>query len=480
MDIALPKQVAYIIQQLEQRGFEAFAVGGCVRDTLLGREPEDWDITTSATPQEVKAIFPRTIDTGIQHGTVTVMADRVGYEVTTYRIDGEYEDGRHPSQVEFTRSLKMDLERRDFTINAMAYNDSAGLVDEFDGMGDLERRIIRCVGDAGQRFDEDALRMLRAVRFSGQLGFAIAEETEAAIRERACHLEKISAERIRVELTKLMVSPGSWQLRTGYETGMTKVFLPELDAMMACPQETPHHIYNVGEHSLKSVGYVNSFFSPNALQAIKALPEETRKWIGREAEQLDSKKYRIILAMTMLLHDVGKPEARQLDEEGIVHFHGHPEAGAQKARKILRRLTFDNDTVELVCRLIRWHDYRFQDDIRSMRRAVSKIGRDIMELLFLVQYGDILAQNPAMLEEKCRRIDTGRRIYGQIQAERQPLTIKELAVDGRDLIREGMKPGPEMGRMLERLLDLVLEEPEANQKESLLRAVRRYLSQPEE
>ncbi len=480
MDIALPKQVAYIIQQLEQRGFEAFAVGGCVRDTLLGREPEDWDITTSATPQEVKAIFPRTIDTGIQHGTVTVMADRVGYEVTTYRIDGEYEDGRHPSQVEFTRSLKMDLERRDFTINAMAYNDSAGLVDEFDGMGDLERRIIRCVGDAGQRFDEDALRMLRAVRFSGQLGFAIAEETEAAIRERACHLEKISAERIRVELTKLMVSPGSWQLRAGYETGMTKVFLPELDAMMACPQETPHHIYNVGEHSLKSVGYVNSFFSPNALQAIKALPEETRKWIGREVEQLDSKKYRIILAMTMLLHDVGKPEARQLDEEGIVHFHGHPEAGAQKARKILRRLTFDNDTVELVCRLIRWHDYRFQHDIRSMRRAVSKIGRDIMELLFLVQYGDILAQNPAMLEEKCRRIDTGRRIYGQIQAERQPLTIKELAVDGRDLIREGMKPGPEMGRMLERLLDLVLEEPEANQKESLLRAVRRYLSQPEE
>ena len=201
MKITLPEDVEYIIATLERAGYEAYAVGGCVRDTLLGRIPQDWDITTSAKPEEIKNLFSKTIDTGIQHGTVTVLRNHIGYEVTTYRIDGEYEDNRHPKSVEFTDNLKLDLERRDFTINAMAYNHTRGLVDEFDGIGDLERGIIRCVGDAGARFDEDALRMLRAVRFSGQLRFRIEEGTRQAILSRAMHLENISAERIRVELT---------------------------------------------------------------------------------------------------------------------------------------------------------------------------------------------------------------------------------------------------------------------------------------
>ena len=222
LKMILPKNVSYIISKLEQAGYEAYAVGGCVRDTLLERKPQDWDITTSAKPLEIKQLFKKTIDTGIQHGTVTVMLDHIGYEVTTYRIDGEYEDNRHPKKVEFTDNLKLDLERRDFTINAMAYNDKRGLIDEFEGIKDLKDGIIRCVGDAGQRFDEDALRMLRAVRFAGQLGFEIDDNTRNAIVQRADRLENISAERIRVELTTSLVAKEAGRLRDAYSTGRTR------------------------------------------------------------------------------------------------------------------------------------------------------------------------------------------------------------------------------------------------------------------
>ena len=239
--MTMPQEVVRIINTLEQHGYEAYAVGGCVRDAMLGREPEDWDITTSAKPLEVKGLFRKTIDTGLQHGTITVMVNGEGYEVTTYRIDGEYEDGRHPKEVAFTTSLRMDLERRDFTINAMAYNDRSGLVDEFDGVGDLKRGVIRCVGDAGQRFDEDALRMLRAVRFSGQLGFTIEDATLQAMEQRIQNLQKISAERIRVEMTKLLISPNPGRFRVAYTSGMTGVFLPEFDRMMTCDQKNHHH-----------------------------------------------------------------------------------------------------------------------------------------------------------------------------------------------------------------------------------------------
>ena len=457
----LPKNVSYIISKLEQAGFEAYAVGGCVRDTLLDRKPQDWDITTSAKPLQIKELFKKTIDTGIQHGTVTVMLDHVGYEVTTYRIDGEYEDNRHPKKVEFTDNLKLDLERRDFTINAMAYNDNRGLVDEFGGIKDLKDGIIRCVGDAGQRFDEDALRMLRAVRFAGQLGFAIEEKTREAIVERADHLKNISAERIRV-------SKEAGRIRDAYKTGMTKYFLPELDAAMQTEQKNPHHIYTVGEHSICGIELMNCFFGITSDKKIyDKIPENVLETAKKLAAKMD-KKQQTVLCMTMLLHDIAKPAVMTVDEKGIGHFIGHPAQSEKMAKKIMRRLTFDNDSISKACRLIRFHDYRMEDKSRAFRRAVSKIGADIMDMLFLVEYADVLAQSDMQRDEKLAKIDAGVKRFEYIMANAQPLSIKDLAVTGSDLIAAGVKPGPKMGEILKAMLDKVLDEPELNTKDGLL------------
>ncbi len=468
MKMILPKNVSYIISKLEQAGFEAYAVGGCVRDTLLDRKPQDWDITTSAKPLQIKELFKKTIDTGIQHGTVTVMLDHVGYEVTTYRIDGEYEDNRHPKKVEFTDNLKLDLERRDFTINAMAYNDNRGLVDEFWGIKDLKDGIIRCVGDAGQRFDEDALRMLRAVRFAGQLGFDIEEKTKKAIVERASHLENISAERIRVELTKLLVSKEAGRIRDAYKTGMTKYFLPELDVAMETEQKNPHHIYTVGEHSIYGIEVMNCFFEITSDKKIyDKIPENVLETAKKLAAKMD-KKQQTVLCMTMLLHDIAKPVVMSIDEKGIGHFIGHPVQSEKMAKKIMRRLTFDNDSISKACRLIRFHDYRMEDTSRAFRRAVSKIGADIMDMLFLVEYADVLAQSDMQRDEKLAKIDAGVKRFEYIMANAQPLSIKDLAVTGSDLIAAGVKPGPKMGEILKAMLDKVLDEPELNTKDGLL------------
>ena len=282
--ISLPAKVARILNTLGEHGYEAYAVGGCVRDSLLGRTPQDWDITTSARPEQVKALFRHTIDTGIQHGTVTVMLEHEGFEVTTYRIDGEYEDARHPKEVAFTANLLEDLKRRDFTINAMAYNNEEGLVDLFDGIRDLQRKVIRCVGNPTERFSEDALRILRALRFSAQLGFKLDPATLDAIIALAPTLEKISAERIRVELNKLLISKRPEYMEAVYEAGITKIVLPEFDELMKTPQNNPPHCYNVGEHTIA------------ALQHVPADP---------------------ILRWTMLLHDIAKPACRTTDEAGI-------------------------------------------------------------------------------------------------------------------------------------------------------------------
>ena len=283
MKIQLPEKVKFIIDTITAAGFEAFAVGGCIRDSILGREPNDWDITTSAKPEQVKALFRRTIDTGIAHGTVTIMLDKEGFEVTTYRIDGEYEDSRHPKEVTFTSNLIEDLKRRDFTINAFAYNETTGLVDAFEGLKDIENGVIRCVGDAKERFTEDALRILRAIRFSAQLGYEIEESTKEGIRLLAGNLRHISAERIQVELTKLLTSPHPDYIRVAYETGVTAVILPELDECMRTEQKHPHHCYSVGEHTLQS------------LDKVPPVKE---------------------LRLAMLLHDIGKPSVMEKDEEG--------------------------------------------------------------------------------------------------------------------------------------------------------------------
>ena len=460
----IPRGAQTIIETLTDHGHEAYIVGGCVRDMLLNREPEDWDITTSAKPQEIKALFRRTVDTGIEHGTVTVLIGGDSYEVTTYRMDGIYEDHRHPKAVIFTPNLEEDLKRRDFTINAMAYSERDGLIDIFGGQEDLKNRIIRCVGDAEQRFDEDALRMLRGIRFAGQLGFDIEENTLDAIRKLAPTLVHISAERIRTELTKLLVSDGPDRLRTAYETGLTGYFLPEFDEMMECAQNNPHHSYNVGEHTLRVIAYVNRL----------------------AAESACDKKKGIALAFAGLLHDVAKPSCRKTDEAGIDHFHGHDVRGEETAGEILRRLKFDNDTVALVKCLVRHHDVRYaycvdtqggEPDgpvrgLRAMRRLTGKVGRDRMPLLFLLQRADIEAQSDYKKREKLETLDAGERCYRTICEAQDAVTIADLAVTGRDLIDErGFEPGPAIGAELKRLLELVMDDPSLNTREKLLAEV---------
>ncbi len=464
----LPRDVRQIIETLENAGYEAYAVGGCVRDMVLKRVPQDWDITTSARPEQVKALFRRTIDTGIEHGTVTVMKNHVGYEVTTYRIDGEYEDSRHPKNVEFTDNLVLDLERRDFTINAMAFHPVRGVVDAFSGMQDIEGRIIRCVGDAGARFDEDALRMLRAVRFSGQLGFAIEDKTLQAMKERAKDLQKISAERIRTELVKLLVSKDAAQIRVAYQSGMTGVFFPEFDKMMELEQKNPHHIYTVGEHTIRSIEAMNYFFGKYSNHFDSGLVSaESEILAGKLVEGLTAKQHSI-LCVAMLFHDIGKPDAMTIDEAGTGHFHGHQKISGQIADRVLKRLTFDNETIALVKRLVLWHDYRFSESPGAMRRAVSKIGKDLMPLLFLVQMSDALAQNPVTIGEKLQRICSAAGLWQDVLQSKAALELKDLQISGKDLIDAGILQGPEVGKVLKMALEYVLEEPGRNKKELLL------------
>lgn len=447
MKMMIPEKVEYIIDSLTACGFEAYAVGGCVRDTIMQRIPQDWDITTSAQPFEVKELFRRTIDTGIEHGTVTVMIGNEGFEVTTYRIDGEYEDNRHPKSVEFTSNLIEDLKRRDFTINAMAYNHSQGLVDEFEGFGDLQKGVIRCVGEASDRFEEDALRMLRAVRFAGQLGFVIDEYTKSAIVEKASLLKNISAERIRVELNKLLLSPSPGKMRDAFYLGITKIVFPEFDEMLNTPQNNPNHIYSVGEHTLQSVKIMHQ--------------------ICFQKDEIDD-RLQSILSWTMLLHDVGKPRTKTIEEDGWDKFPGHSEVGEEIAKGILRRLKFDNDTIQTTTRLIRWHGYKFILNPAAMRRAVYQIGEDIIKLLFLVKRADILAQNPDIQREKLSILEVAMKLYAEIEEAKECVNLKTLEVSGKDLIEIGYKPGKIIGEVLESLLDEVLEHPEENKKEKLL------------
>ncbi len=436
MRIQLPDKVHNIINTLEEAGYEAYAVGGCVRDSILGREPDDWDITTSAKPEETKHLFPRTVDTGIKHGTVTVLLGGEGFEVTTYRIDGTYEDGRHPTEVTFTANLKEDLRRRDFTINAMAYNDRSGLVELYGGLADMENRVIRCVGDAGERFDEDALRMLRAVRFSAQLGYRIDEATGEAVRALAPNLQKISAERIQAELVKLVTSPHPDYLRNAYELGITAQILPEFDLCMETPQRHKHHCYDVGEHILHSM-------------------------LGVEADK--------VLRLGMLFHDIGKPQTLTIDPDGTTHNKKHPFEGEKITRKVMRRLKFDNDTTDKVTKLVLYHDYDIAPTEAGVRRAVNRIGEDIFPMIFTVRRADIAAQSDYMREEKLAKVAHIEKLYREILARRDAVTVKDLAISGNDLIAEGMPPGRQIGETLSALLERVLDDPSLNTKEILLK-----------
>lgn len=411
MRIQIPSHVEYIIGKLNQNGYEAFAVGGCVRDTLLGRTPGDWDITTSARPEQVKVLFRRTIDTGIQHGTVTVMLERTGYEVTTYRIDGEYEDGRHPRQVEFTSDLLEDLKRRDFTINAMAYSHETGIVDAFGGMEDLEKRVIRCVGEPMERFEEDALRILRAIRFSAQLDFSIEEKTREAITRIAPNLAKVSRERVQMELTKLLCSDHPEQIRQVYETGISRYVSEEFSCL---PWEKAE-------------------ISP-------ALPKEKYvRWAAflRCACPMEQDSWQTDLSCE-------KAAGKNFCEER--------EKAVRAGGRILRDLKLDNETIGRVKTLTSWCGEKLLPEAPSVRRAMSKMEPEVWDALVeLNQYGD---------EILC--------LTKEIRAAGDCLDLKHLAVNGRDLMSAGVRPGKDMGEILNRMLQEVLERPENNQKEILM------------
>ena len=462
----IPQSATEIIETLNSHGYEAYIVGGCVRDSILKREPMDWDITTSARPDEVKKLFRRTVDTGIEHGTVTVLSKGDGYEVTTYRTDGKYDDHRHPKEVEFAPTLDEDLKRRDFTINAMAYNPAEGLIDLYDGQKDLKSRIVRCVGNPYERFEEDALRMLRGVRFAGQLEFDIESETKNAIADKADTLKFVSAERIRVELVKLLISNGADRLRLAYTTGLTKVFLPEFDKAMETVQNNPHHMYTVGEHTIHVIMEVN--------RLVQSLPADDPMKNDKTASQL---------SLAALLHDIAKPECRTTDEAGTDHFHGHDVKGAEMAKSIMRRLKFDNDTIRVVAVLVKYHDRRYKyltDEAgnysskgkKAFRRLVSEAGADIMPLLFILQEADILGQSEYKCEEKLRLLEYGKKCFEEIVADGDALKISDLAIGGSDLIKQkGFKPGPDIGAELKRLLEKVIEEPSLNERKKLLELV---------
>ena len=442
MKIALPEKVTMIIENLRMHGYEAYAVGGCVRDSILAKKPEDWDITTSAKPEEIKRLFSRTVDTGIEHGTVTVLLGKESFEVTTYRIDGAYEDSRHPKEVVFTNKLEEDLKRRDFTINAMAYNDEVRLVDVFGGMKDLNRHLIRCVGEPKERFSEDALRILRAIRFSAQLAFPIEPVTAEAIRELAPTLANISAERIQAELVKLLMSNHPERLQDAYELGITKVILPEWDAMVGVEQNTPHHRYDVADHTL---------------HAMKNVKKDK------------------ILRLTMLFHDMGKPSMKTTDEKGRDHFKGHALVSEEIARSVMRRLKFDNDTVKKVTRLVCYHDYRIEATPQNVRRAMNRIGVELFPYYLAVRMADVKAQSPYRRREKIENIVAMRELYQEVLLKGECVTLRDLAVTGKDLMQIGMKPGRELGNMLNELLEWVIDDPACNKKEILCEYVKEKL-----
>ena len=400
MHITLPTKVKQIISKLEKADFEAYAVGGCVRDSILGRSPEDWDITTSAKPEEVKKLFSTTIDTGLQHGTVTVVIEKEGFEVTTFRLDGDYTDGRHPDRVAFTSSLTEDLRRRDFTINAMAYSEKRGLIDEFDGERDLENGVIRAVGDACERFSEDALRMLRAIRFAGQLNFKIADETFDAIKELSPNISKVSVERIAKELEKLLLSGNPEYIALVYEMGIFSVIAPEV-AML----------FENGEISASTKALSKASF-----------PEK-------------KELYQIRLAIFL---------------EGL---------GADKAANLLKRLKLDNDTINTVKKLLGLSLREVENNETDMRRTVKEAGHKMMPLLLEMRRAKGLKDNKDLYQTV---IDNG-----------YCTSISELNINGKDLMDAGIPKGALIGSTLERLLELVIEKPELNTRESLLLEVRR-------
>lgn len=440
--ISLPESVSSAIAMLESAGFEAFIVGGCVRDALMEITPKDYDITTSALPEETKKVFRdyHVIETGIQHGTVTVMMDGIPLEITTYRTEGTYSDNRHPDSVSFTTSLREDVARRDFTMNAIAYSPTRGLIDHFGGEEDIRKGVIRCVGDPATRFREDALRMMRGIRFASVLGFRIEEETATAIHENKARIPTVSAERIQVELTKLLCGDHVRDVLMEWIDVIGTV-IPEILPMQDFDQMNPHHIYDVWEHTAV---------------AVSETPPVSH------------------LRLSALLHDIGKPAAFFTDEKGVGHFYGHPAVSARMAEEILTRLKYDNVTRRRVVTLVKEHDRIIEPKETAVKRALSRLTPEVFFDLLEIKRADNLAQSPDYRD----RLETYDRIESMAQdvlEKNECISVSTLAVNGNDLITLGMKPGKEIGDMLSYLLDRVIRGKLENDREALLAYVKKKI-----
>lgn len=442
MNITIPGNVKYIIDEFYKNNYEAFMVGGCIRDALLCKTPKDYDIATSAKPEITEKLFEKTIPTGIKHGTVTVLIANEPYEVTTYRTEGEYKDNRRPDEVYFVSDIKEDLSRRDFTINAFAYNSREGLKDFFGGMNDLNNKLIRSVGDANKRFNEDALRMLRAIRFSTQLNFDIEENTLNAITDNKDLIKNISAERIRDELCKILISKN---VRKGLnllkECGLLQIIIPEIVPSIGFDQKNMHHFEDVFNHTLS---------------VIEKCPEDLN------------------IRLAALLHDIGKPDVFFLDDNGNGRFFGHNTKSEKIARDILNRLRFDNKTIKTVCILVREH-MNVLDNASNLaiKRLINRVSKENIYSLLALQKADILSlKDPSVALYKVS--DMKNKIDNIINSN-TPLTVKDLAIDGGKLIKElQIKPGKLVGDILNHLLELVLKNPELNNCNSLLIEAKKY------
>lgn len=435
MTMDMPKNVDTAINLLQSAGFEAYAVGGCVRDSLLGKTPNDWDITTSAKPEDMKSVFAdfHCIDTGIKHGTVTVVIDGEPLEITTFRLDGEYEDNRHPKSVTFTSDLGADLGRRDFTVNAMAYSKMTGTVDLFGGQNDLKNKIIRCVGDPDRRFNEDALRILRALRFASALDFEIEEKTAQSLLKNRALLGNISEERIAKELLKLVCGKGAKRILTDFAPVLFKI-LPELQPMYKNSHDNPHHCYDIYEHTLIAVESID--------------PEPT-------------------LRFAMLLHDCGKPAVKKFDENGVAHFYGHQRISAEISAQILARLKVSNKFRDEILFLVSNHDrWELYENTEKMPRYLSKFGLDGVLNLLKVMRADVLAQSPEY-RYRLDQIADAEETAKNLAAQKPCLSLSELQINGRTLMDIGIPQGRKLGAVLAQLLDEVIDGVTKNTQEAL-------------
>lgn len=435
MTMDMPKNVDTAINLLQSAGFEAYAVGGCVRDSLLGKTPNDWDITTSAKPEDMKSIFINfhCIDTGIKHGTVTVVIDGEPLEITTFRLDGEYEDNRHPKSVTFTSNLGADLGRRDFTVNAMAYSKMTGTVDLFGGQNDLKNGIIRCVGDPDRRFNEDVLRILRALRFASALDFEIEEKTAQSLLKNRALLGNISEERIAKELLKLVCGKGAKRILTDFAPVLFEI-LPELQPMYKNSHDNPHHCYDIYEHTLIAVESID--------------PEPT-------------------LRFAMLLHDCGKPAVKKFDENGVAHFYGHQRISAEISAQILARLKVSNKFRDEILFLVSNHDrWELYENTEKMPRYLSKFGLDGVLKLLKVMRADVLAQSPEY-RYRLDQIADAEETAENLAAQKPCLSLSELQINGRTLMDIGIPQGRKLGAVLAQLLDEVIDGVTKNTQEAL-------------